>query len=509
MSYTNRNFTWDFDALKRFYERYIIKWINSAVSWTDAQKTQARANLGFGDGDGIAYTTDNQFSDLDLTDDSGNVLAQLRNGHIRTKNFDSANVNTEVVTDETDDADLKITDEVDKALLILQNGHIKTRNFNSAKVGNFEDLMNYSKVLKMSPYVVKGLIEMASGGRCTALYDDDGYPSLMYKIPKVSIGSLAPSLGELTDIHPAFKVNGVDKDFIYASMFLSSLYDGHYVSWFGLPPVGRITIPDLRIGISNKGNGWHLETIYEHSLLTLLTMHLNSPTPTGNTKRGISDRNTWEYCQIEDGSLPGSLTSGVGLKWINGTQPAAWSHNKQLWGIYDVMGGFHKVCDLFKVEYGKIYLSADNNFFKKGDNIAIFEDSWIDTGAAYDYQNSTITMHTSVTTQYTGEYNLRDYTTVVLSSDYDSLSADVRKKLALLLLAPRLTSLDVDTVFPIAGRFGVSNKKALCYGVFGGSEEYGNTNGLGSQITGYPIDDNSIEGHNAHNNMGSRMFYIA
>lgn len=51
MAYTNRNFTWDFDALKRFYEKYIVKWINSAVSWTDAQKKQARANLGFGDGD--------------------------------------------------------------------------------------------------------------------------------------------------------------------------------------------------------------------------------------------------------------------------------------------------------------------------------------------------------------------------------------------------------------------------------------------------------------------------
>lgn len=51
MSYTNRNFTWDFDALKRFYEKYIVKWLNSAISWTDAQKKQARANLGFGDGD--------------------------------------------------------------------------------------------------------------------------------------------------------------------------------------------------------------------------------------------------------------------------------------------------------------------------------------------------------------------------------------------------------------------------------------------------------------------------
>lgn len=51
MAYTNRNFMWDLDALKRFYEKYIVKWLNSAVSWTEAQKKQARANLGLGNGD--------------------------------------------------------------------------------------------------------------------------------------------------------------------------------------------------------------------------------------------------------------------------------------------------------------------------------------------------------------------------------------------------------------------------------------------------------------------------
>lgn len=507
MAYTNRSFTWDFDSLKRFYEKYVVKWINSAVSWTDAQKKQARANLGFGDGDAVVYTVDRDSLDVGLSDENGNVLVQFKNGNIKTKNFDSA---VSVVTKDSEETtDLEISDENNNRIVIFEEGHIKTKNFDSSKVGNFDDLMDYAKVLQMPQNVVKSLVEIASEGRCTALYDDDGYPSLMYKIPKVSIGSLAPTLGELTDIHPAFKVNGADKDYICAAVFLSSLYNGHYVSWFGLPPIGRVTIPDLRVDISNKGNGWHLETIYERSLIALLTMHLNSPTPTGNTKRGISDRNTWEYCQMAGGSLPGSLTSGVGLQWINGTQPTTWSHNRQQWGIYDVMGGFHEICDLFKIEYGKIYLSSDNNFFKKGDNAATFENSWVDTGAAYDNQNSNLTLHTSVTTQNTGEYQLRDYTTVALSSDYDSLSDDIRKKLALLLLAPKLTSSDSDTVFPIAGRYGVSNKKALCYGVFGGSEEYGNANGLAAQITAYPINDNSVSGQNAHGNMGSRMFYIA
>lgn len=49
MSYTNRIFTWDFDSLKRFYERYIVKWLNSAMGWTEAQKAQARENIGVKD----------------------------------------------------------------------------------------------------------------------------------------------------------------------------------------------------------------------------------------------------------------------------------------------------------------------------------------------------------------------------------------------------------------------------------------------------------------------------
>lgn len=51
MAYENRKFNWDFNALNRFYNNYVIKWINSAMSWSAAQMKQARANLGFGNGD--------------------------------------------------------------------------------------------------------------------------------------------------------------------------------------------------------------------------------------------------------------------------------------------------------------------------------------------------------------------------------------------------------------------------------------------------------------------------
>lgn len=46
MAYTNRKFTWDFDSLKRFYEKYVVKWFNSPVTLTSSQKQQARDNIG-------------------------------------------------------------------------------------------------------------------------------------------------------------------------------------------------------------------------------------------------------------------------------------------------------------------------------------------------------------------------------------------------------------------------------------------------------------------------------
>ena len=387
-------------------------------------------------------------------------------------------------------------------------------------ISNF-GYFDYNTALSMNRSDLVEVIEAASNGRCTALYDDDGYPSLMYKIPKVAIGALAPTLGDLNTVHPAFIVGGVEKDYIYVSVFETSLYEGHYVSWFGLEPVGNITIPNLRTGISNKGDGWHLETIYERSLIVLLTNLLNSPTPTGNTANGMSHVKPWEYCQREGGYLPGipgsEAVGHTGLPYINGTQPSAWSHNKEQWGIQDVIGGFHRICYLYKLINGKIYLSADNRFFKKGDDLSDFEDSWFDTGAAFDFIDDNIVLNTSVTNPMTAQYYvLKKYSEIGCTSDYDTLSLDLRKKLALLLLCSRVSSSDIDPVFGFNGRFGIANHKPLCYGVFGGAQEYPgsvttsdtNISGLGAQITAYSIDDNDTEGHNAHYNMGSRIVYI-
>ena len=106
-------------------------------------------------------TTSNQsFSDLDISDEQGNVLTMFSNGHIKTKNFDSsedatelkrglmsandkaklntieqgADVNDVITTDSHED--LNVKDENGKVLIQCEDGEIRTKNFNSSTTPN-------------------------------------------------------------------------------------------------------------------------------------------------------------------------------------------------------------------------------------------------------------------------------------------------------------------------------------------------------------------------------------
>lgn len=170
MAYTNRNFTWDFDALKRFYEKYIVKWLNSAVSWTEAQKKQARANLGFGDGDAIVTTVDNSSSDIDVADENGNVLMQLKDGHVKTKNFDSDNDLKKL----KDDIDEKLNPDIlnygESTVLtpVIQNGYRILRDGGLTEDSTF-DLYSYP-IEEGYDYFFKGRMNATSAGRALITY---------------------------------------------------------------------------------------------------------------------------------------------------------------------------------------------------------------------------------------------------------------------------------------------------------------------------------------------------
>jgi len=78
--------------------------------------------------DGMSVeTTDN--SDLDIIDENLYSIVRFKDGHIKTKNFDSADMSA--VTAES--CDLDIVDSDGYSVVRFQGGHIKTKNFDSSQ----------------------------------------------------------------------------------------------------------------------------------------------------------------------------------------------------------------------------------------------------------------------------------------------------------------------------------------------------------------------------------------
>ena len=361
---------------------------------------------------------------------------------------------------------------------------------------------DYATALSMDKNVLRNAVEAASAGKCTVLYDNDGYPSLMYRIPVMSVGAFSQDLGDFATPHPAFVVGGVRKNEIYISVFQTCVYNGHYVSWFGLPSTSMVGIADLRNNIRAKGEGWHLETVYERSLLGLLALKYNSPTPRGNTCWGRSSAVGFEYecAKMYNGKLPGNAESGEGEQingalWINGTQSHAWSPDKSAWGIQDVIGGYHEICDLIKMVDGFLYMAEDNNY-------SADESTWINTGVVIDARNGNNVFSTTVTSSMTesDNYIKQDVNEVLYDESFDTLPDAIRKRMAMLFITTRLTH-DGENLLGISGSIG-SRPAGVGYLVSGGATEYADS-GLGYYNIAYDLKNVPT-----HNNMGSRMVYI-
>lgn len=70
--------------------------------------------------------------DFGVSDDNYNILAYLKDGEIKTKNFDSKETPAQMGF--YDDADLYIADEEGNAVVAFKDGHVKTKNFDSSKL---------------------------------------------------------------------------------------------------------------------------------------------------------------------------------------------------------------------------------------------------------------------------------------------------------------------------------------------------------------------------------------
>lgn len=70
--------------------------------------------------------------DFNISDEQGNDIVQFKNGHIKTKNFDSS----KSAATENGNCDFSISDDNQNEIVQFKNGHIKTKNFNSEDIAD-------------------------------------------------------------------------------------------------------------------------------------------------------------------------------------------------------------------------------------------------------------------------------------------------------------------------------------------------------------------------------------
>lgn len=241
---------------------------------------------------------------------------------------------------------------------------------------------------------LRASVEAASGGKVTVLYDDSGYPSYMYVIPKFNVEDIDTALG--SGVHPAFIVGGTTKSEIFIGQYLATILDSRAQSIPGQDPSASIDFDGAKLACTTKGPGWHMMTNWEWAAVVLWAIK-NGFQPRGNTNYGRAHDATYETAVRGDGGDPG-VTSGT-ARTNTGSGPASWRHDNTFAGIADLVGNIWEWVDGFKINTGEIFMPNDNNY-------SLAEASWPSQSVFLQVESGAITIGSVVdATPASGGYN--------------------------------------------------------------------------------------------------------
>lgn len=189
-------------------------------------------------------------------------------------------------------------------------------------------------------------VEAASGGKQTIIYTDKGQPSFVNIIEKFDLSTIDPAM---SGTHPAFIVNGVEKDAIYVGTYKGSISKGELVS----QPYQNATreyYPNLIAAARASGKGWHVYTAVERAAINALSMKANATVLGATLEDGSS--------QI-DSTQKGQLDGLGNLK--NGSGPISFRHDNSHTGISDLVGGNQEIYAGLAMFNFEIRLIENNN----------------------------------------------------------------------------------------------------------------------------------------------------
>ena len=207
------------------------------------------------------------------------------------------------------------------------------------------------------PDSLRRAVECASQGKNTVLYTAKGQPCYMVVIPKFTVDSIDASLGAGT--HPAFVVNGVEKDAIYVGQHLGCLRNGELLSLPVVDPHNTVTHDESIALARANGAGWHVMSNVEYAAIALWCWK-NGYQPRGNTNSGLSSDVVSEYGIRSDGGVPG-VGGDDNSRTRTGSGPVSWRHDNTPFGIADLNGNVWEWTPGLRVNSGEIQILPDND----------------------------------------------------------------------------------------------------------------------------------------------------
>ncbi len=222
----------------------------------------------------------------------------------------------------------------------------------------------------------------------TVLFDDKGMPSIMVKIPKFKISDVITGGSQST--HPAFIVNGVEKDHIYISKYQNIVIDDRAYSLPMQDPRTAVNFDQAKLYSENKGQGWHLMTNAEWAAIALWCLK-NGFLPRGNNNYGKDHSASHEAGSMTfmaDATRVGRVATGSG--------PVTWAHNGDSSGIYDLNGNVWEWVGGYRTNNGEIQIIPDNNAAVTGANQTASSTLW----KAIDQSGALIAPGTSGSLKY-------------------------------------------------------------------------------------------------------------
>lgn len=207
---------------------------------------------------------------------------------------------------------------------------------------------------------LRASVEAATGGLVTVLYDEGGHPSYMRRIPKCKIEDLYPDLG-LTGTHPAFIVDGVEKNELFVGVYPASVAGNYAVSLPGQDPANTINFDSAAAYCKAKGAGWHLMTNAEWALLGAMGLKTGFQ-PRGNTSWGQHHEAKHETGTLSDGASElGVRNDDLHGQTLTGSGPVSWRHDDSPAGIADLVGNVWEWTGGMRLVNGEIQILKDND----------------------------------------------------------------------------------------------------------------------------------------------------